>query len=261
MEKNEKTVLLQHGDASSRVKYQGGYPIDWNVKGVPVVFPEQIMEINGQSKQRGGPPTCSPHWANWPGKYNVGRQHGYLRDTKMGYLGGEANSALFGFSGLPSDISKSDYPWLLDHMVGTKIENNTLEMELSISRENDEVKEPVQVLPAIHTYLNSPNGAILSLGGKSYDFQDRAKWLPMTGETYVEMPGLGTVFIKATSEHSEMGQLQPYLARWSDNPNRYSCPEVIFENPDDFKQGKGISLQLRQWITLWMHLTFIPFEK
>jgi len=122
-----KTIVktLTSGRTKAVLSTNGGCVQRFLVNDLDILYPETLLEINGQTKKRGGVPILFP----WAGALENYPQHGFARDMEWKVIDQESNEILLGLK--DNEQTFKIFPYHFRN--GLKIELNEKRMFLSVS--------------------------------------------------------------------------------------------------------------------------------
>jgi hypothetical protein len=214
----------------------------WQVDGIDILFPEQILPIDGKQRKRGGIPICFPNFGK-PVNYKGAQipQHGFLRDTKKALAVSQTASDVIVMGGI-IDAYDVSYKMNIKMRVHRLFNTPTLTQVLSVWSGNPSQEMPICLgfhpyFKVNRKYLNflrdgkAMNMDLFSdenlLHAQTFDFNNIFE-VQLNEKLSVTMICL---------DNFETGHQQVCI--WSDNPEEYVCIEPIIHNSKLFGTSQG----------------------
>lgn len=236
-------IRLKDGKSEVFVSTKGATVIDWRWRGKDILFP--MRKIDG-GKFRGGIPICFPFWGESSIFASEIGKHGWLRNQEFEIFECSKSMAML-YSDKPKQIKV--YPWQLETKVIIKLNDNILEIVISVSRGKDGVSGKAPILPAFHPYFSNPIGGFVRVGDSAYDVPPNSSVsvIPAINPIVIDLFRIGDVEIRLSESSFTPGL--PHVALWTDSI-QYFCVEPIFQDPKSFftatgkylNQGEGTSM-------------------
>ncbi len=235
-------MILRNGNFTLFVSQLGATVTGFQHKGEHVIFPQQMIVINGNLKLRGGVPILFP----WFGSREDLPQHGFLRDTVMTKT--EVLSPVEGIYALDYSRNKFFYEHRFLLSVYFSITPTGYMQQLQVSHMGD--SEPMPVNPGFHPYFAMPKH------NAKVEFPNEETSIDITEEKFergkgmvlemsanpavIHLDGLGRVTITA-------GDCSTTVV-WTDS-FRYICVEPVFKPLDEYEKtllypGEVLDLEL-----------------
>lgn len=224
-EKNTEDIELRHADTQAFVSLDGGYVTSFNIGGKEIVYPNGILEINNQEKNRGGIFPLFP-WMDELEGTDLPR-HGFARDLRWGEVPDPEGEELISDKALlkleANDETKKIFPYDFETNLEVSLKENSLSYKLNVL--NKDTKD-MPIAPGFHPYFQVPEGELAGIETNINGFDSKNYKL---GETLifplknlkVSIPEIGNLEIKYGAYFERK---QSRLAVWTDNKN-YICFE------------------------------------
>jgi galactose mutarotase-like enzyme len=145
-----EAILIKSGDSLAEIDVTGGATLTkFEVGNNSVLFPDQILMVNGISKRRGGMPLLFPQAGAGIESEDVSLpQHGFARTSKWNIE--EQGPESTRLSLRSSEESRTCFPYDFSLEVEYVLSARTLSCTLAVQNESD---RPMPVTPGFHPYF------------------------------------------------------------------------------------------------------------
>jgi galactose mutarotase-like enzyme len=244
---------LVNGDMTLFVSHKGATVTGLQYQDRHVIFPQQMVDIQGQLKKRGGVPIPFP----WFGPHTDSKlpQHGFLRDTffEMPREIG-ANKAMFI---LNYEGGYTYWPWRFTALVTIMLNEMGFSIKLLVNNAYGE--KPMPINPAFHPYFAMPEGkAEIYFPNKQFKGAigkgNAENGIPVAFDAEpnpveINIPSLGTVTLNTA------GATKTFV--WTDNPG-YVCVEPVRTPLENFNAPQGLWVAPGDQFDWAMNISFEP---
>lgn len=207
---------------------EGAYLNELSLCGENIIFPKQIIEIDGEEKLRGGSHICLPQFSDGSRK-NLDF-HGFARMMTWDLLIKTDEKIV-----LELKVNDGDYKGLIAN-IEYLISKDGLKTILNVRNNSD---KSFEICPAFHPYFNIGDSKTLVINNEKIDPRDLQYYLTAFKDSV-------SYFATDKFEINYLNENLNTFALWTDLKGDYFCVEPTY-NSVAFSQGIGfINLEKNQ---------------